>query len=37
VPGTFPFGVLPWPWAPDRLNRREQANGFAPDPYGNGR
>jgi hypothetical protein len=31
------LGVLPWPWAPDPLTRREQANGFAPDPYGNGR
>jgi hypothetical protein len=28
------LGVLPWPWAPDPLTRREQANGFAPDPYG---
>jgi hypothetical protein len=28
------LGVLPWPWAPDPLTRREHANGFAPDPYG---
>jgi hypothetical protein len=28
------LGVLPWPWSPDPLDRREQANGFAPDPYG---
>jgi len=28
------LGVLPWPWAPDPLTRRERANGFAPDPYG---
>jgi len=27
------LGVLPWPWAPDPLGRRERANGFAPDPY----
>jgi hypothetical protein len=27
------LGVLPWPWAPDPLTRRERANGFAPDPY----
>jgi hypothetical protein len=27
------LGVLPWPWAPDPLPRRERANGFAPDPY----
>jgi hypothetical protein len=27
------LGVLPSPWAPDPLSRREQANGFAPDPY----
>jgi hypothetical protein len=31
------LGVLPWPWAPDPLDRREQANGFAPDPYAEGR
>lgn len=27
------LGVLPWPWAPDPLARREGAQGFAPDPY----
>jgi hypothetical protein len=27
------LGVLPWPWAPDPLTRRERASGFAPDPY----
>jgi hypothetical protein len=31
------LGVLPWPWSPDPLDRREQANGFAPDPYAEGR
>ena len=31
------LGVLPWPWAPDPLTRRDRANGFAPDPYGSGR
>jgi hypothetical protein len=27
------LGVLPWPWAPEPLTRRERASGFAPDPY----
>lgn len=27
------LGVLPWPWAPDPVARREGAQGFAPDPY----
>jgi hypothetical protein len=31
------LGVVPWPWAPDPLTRRERASGFAPDPYATSR
>jgi hypothetical protein len=32
-PQLVRLGVLPQPWAPAPLDRREQARGFCPDPY----
>lgn len=32
-PQLVRLGVLPPPWSPDPIDRREQARGFCPDPY----